>query len=265
MVRWIPDTAFVDPTAQVADGCHIGPFCQIASRVELKSDVTLGEHVWVGSRTLIDRGSQVASHALLGASKSQAGSSKSALIKVGKDVRIGRAVVIEPGCSTVPTVVGDRCVINSLAKIESSALLGQDVHLGFGAIISHRCVLQDHVNVGHGTVVQSGTRLGRNCATGSLNLVIDDVPPHMIADGRPARVRCVNIAGLHRLNVEPTAISALVEAHRLIYKLGMSCDKAETQLRSMACWTAEVMEVIEFLRASAETTRGYCRNQGRVA
>lgn len=265
MVRSISDTAYVSGTAQVADGCCIGSFSQIGSGVELKPKVSISEHVWIGSRTLIEKGSCVASHALLGTSKSSQKACRSPLIKVGQDVRIGRAVVIEPGCPSVPTLLGDRCVMHSLAKIESTAQLSSDVQVGSGVIIGRKSILDQCVNIGHGTVVHPGIHLGRNCAIGAMSIVTNDVPPHMITDGRPSRVRCVNVAGLHRLSVEPHAITSLVEAHKLIYKMGLSLDKAELQLRSSGCLTAEVIEVIEFLRASADKARGYRCNQGRVA
>ena len=264
-MRSISDTAYLSSTAQVADGCSIGPFSQIGSGVELKQLVSISEHVWIGSSAVIEKGSSVGSHALLGTSKSSQKACRSPLIKVGQDVRIGRAAVIEPGCPSVPTYIGDRCVMQSLAKIESSAQLRNDVQVGSGVIVGRLSILDQCVNVGHGTVVQSGVRLGRNCAVGAMSIVINDVPPHMITDGRPTRVRCVNVAGLHRLCVEPHAITSLVEAHKLIYKMGLSYDKAEFQLRISGCLTAEVIEVIEFLRASADKARGYRCNQGRVA
>jgi UDP-N-acetylglucosamine acyltransferase len=265
MARWISDTAFVDPSAKLADGCRIGPFCHIGAGVELESDVIVKDHTWINSQTLIRSGSQIGSYCLIGKSKPFKRNAKRALIDIGRNVVLDRSVVIDSGCPSQPTQLGDNSHVHAFSKIESSSKTGHDAQLGAGTYVRHMAELGPHVTLGHGCIIERQVQVGRNTAVGAMSRVDQDLPPHMIADGRPTRMRCVNLAGLHRMKVEPLAISILVEAYRLLYKSELSCDQAEKSLKSSDLWTPEVIEFITFLRASAEKARGFRRDQGRVA
>ena len=203
MVRWIADTACVDTAAQLADGTRIGQYCVIGPHVSVKYSCRLGDHTYVGCCTEIGAECDIAEFCVIGGREIdlRRGTAKSVGIRIGLLTRLGRAVVIESGTSAVPTILGARCVVSSLAKLESSARLGHDVHLGSGVVIGSQAELAENASVGHGTMVQAGVRLGRNCAVGTLSQVGIDIPPHMLADGRPATVRGVNVAGLQRLGL----------------------------------------------------------------
>ena len=268
MVRWIADTACVDTDADLADGARIGQFCVIGPHVRLESSVSLGRHTWIGASTHIGSDTDIAEFCVIGARAMhrQSASVTDVSIRIGQGSRLGRAVVIEPGSSSeCATTLGDRCMVSPLVKMESGAGLGHDVQLGAGAVIGAQARVGNHVTLGHGTSVRPGVILGRNCAVGALSEVLHDIPPHMLADGRPATVRGVNVSGLQRLGVEPFGIAAVIEAYRQIYKTGLPLERAEHQLRTASYWTPEVCEFFQHLEASAGNRLGSCREQGRVA
>jgi UDP-N-acetylglucosamine acyltransferase len=268
MVRWIADTACVDTNADLADGARIGQFCVIGPYVRLESSVSLGRHTWIGATTHIGPDTDIAEFCVIGARvvPRQNSNVKAVAIRIGQGSRLGRAVVIEPGeTSESATTLGDCCMISALAKLESGAILGHDVQLGAGAVIGAQARVGNHVTLGHGTSVRPGVTLGPNCAVGALSEVSHDIPPHMLADGRPATVRGVNVSGLQRLGVEPFGIAAVIEAYRQIYKTGLPLERAEHQLRTASYWTPEVCEFFQHLEASAGNRLGSCREQGRVA
>jgi UDP-N-acetylglucosamine acyltransferase len=268
MVRWIADTACVDTNADLADGARIGQFCVIGPYVRLESSVSLGRHTWIGATTHIGPDTDIAEFCVIGARvvPRQNSNVKAVAIRIGQGSRLGRAVVIEPGeTSESATTLGDCCMISALAKLESGAILGHDVQLGAGVVIGAQARVGNHVTLGHGTSVRPGVTLGPNCAVGALSEVSHDIPPHMLADGRPATVRGVNVSGLQRLGVEPFGISAVIEAYRQIYKTGLPLERAEHQLRTASYWTPEVCEFFQHLEASAGNRLGSCREQGRVA
>ena len=266
MVRWIADTATVDPAARLADGARVGAFCVVGPLVRLGSRCRLADHVWLGAATCIGMDVEISPFCVLGAGL--AGHNvepRQRKLRVGKHSLLGRAVVIEPGQPGQATVVGEHCQLGSLVKIESGAVLGNDIQLGAGVVVARRAVVESAVSIGHGTVLAPGVRLGRNCAIGALGEVRHDIPPHMVADGRPAVVRGVNVAGLQRLKVDPLGIAALMEAYRLIYRSGLPLDRAQQKLRTQSFWTPEVKELFQSLESSVPTAHGRLREQGRVA
>ena len=267
MVRWIADTACVDTAAQLADGTRIGQYCVIGPHVSVKYSCRLGDHTYVGCCTEIGAECDIAEFCVIGGREIdlRRGTAKSVGIRIGLLTRLGRAVVIESGTSAVPTILGARCVVSSLAKLESGAILGHDVHLGSGVVIGSQAELSENASVGHGTMVQAGVRLGRNCAVGTLSQVGIDIPPHMLADGRPATVRGVNVAGLQRLGVDPFGINAVIQAYRQVYRTGLPLERAEQLLCSDSGGTPEVREFFQHLEASAGNRLGSYPEQWRVA
>ena len=266
MVRWIADTATVDPAARLADGARVGAFCVVGPLVRLGSLCQLGDHTWVGGAACVGQGVEIQSFCVLGAGswgRGQAPGPKK--IRIGKLSVLGRAVVIEPGQAGRATVVGEQCQIGPLVKIETGAALGSDVQLGAGVVVGREAVVGSAASVGHGTVLAPRVRLGRNCAIGALSEVGFNIPPHMVADGRQAVVRGVNVGGLQRLKVDPLGIAALMEAFRLVYRSGLPLDRAEQKLRAQSFWTPEVNELFQSLESSVTTAHGRLCEQGRVA
>lgn len=266
MVRWIADTATVDPAARLADGARVGAFCVVGPLVRLGSECRLGDHAWVGGAACIGKGVEIQSFCVLGAGPAGRGQTPGQMkIRIGKRSVLGRAVVVQPGQPGRATQVGENCQLGPLVKVESGAVLGRDVHLGAGVLVGRLAVVESAASVGHGTILAPGVRLGRNCAIGALSEVGRDIPPHMVADGRQAVVRAVNVAGLQRLRVEPLGIAALMEAFRLVYRSGLPLDRAQQKLRAQSFWTPEVKELFQSLETSVKTAHGSLCEQGRVA
>ena len=48
--------------------------------------------------------------------------------------------------------------------------------------------------------------------------LLKDIPPFMIADGNPAKVRGINLVGLERSGFPPESVKWIKEAFRLIYR-----------------------------------------------
>lgn len=266
MVRWIADTATVDPAARLADGSRIGSFCVVGPLVRLSENVQIGSHAWLGGSTCVGPEVEIGEFSVLGSARfSKSGKPGNSKIRLGKGSTLGRAVVVEAAAGHRPTVIGQRCQVASLVKIEAGANLSSDVHLGAGVVVGVNAEIEAFAALGHGVTVSAGVRLGRNCAIGSLSKVTHNIPPHLLADGGPAVIRGVNVAGLQRLGVEPLGIAALMAAYRLIYRMGIPLDRAEQKLRAQSFWTPEVIELFHSLASSASHAFGTIREQGRVA
>ena len=110
-----------------------------------------------------------------------------AYIKVGRGSFIGESVVIR-GQGGV--TIGDQVLIGPLAKILA-------VNHNFGDVtrpvmdqgISARGIaIEDGAWIGSGAAVLDGVRVGRGAVVGANAVVTEDLPPHSLAVGVPARV-----------------------------------------------------------------------------
>ena len=118
-----------------------------------------------------------------------------------------------------------------------------------GTLAGHVTV-EDHVIVGGFTAVHQFCRLGRHSMTGGCSKIVQDVPPYMIADGNPARVRGINKTGLERHGFSADAARALKEAYRLLYRSDLNVGQAVERMRSELPDLPEIEHLIGFVTKS---------------
>lgn len=108
---------------------------------------------------------------------------------VGKNVRLGKGVVLCPGVIlTCDIEVGDLVMINCRSSV------GHDVTIGDWSTISAHCDLTGHTQLGRGVFMGSGARIipgksvGDDAVVGAGSVVIRSVAKGQKVFGNPARV-----------------------------------------------------------------------------
>jgi UDP-N-acetylglucosamine acyltransferase len=118
-----------------------------------------------------------------------------------------------------------------------------------GTLAGHVKV-DDHAILGGLTAVHQFCRIGRYAITGGCSKIVQDIPPFMIADGNPAKVRGINLVGLERSGFPPESVKWIKEAFRLIYRSKYNTGQAVAAIRSELPATAEISQIIEFIEKS---------------
>jgi len=117
------------------------------------------------------------------------------VLAIAPEVRYSRFVTFGSGsviCTgTVLTShisIGSHCLINLNSTIGHDTVVEDYGVLAPGVHVSGGCHLEEGVDIGAGTVILPGRRVGRNSVIGAGAVVRDDVPPGSVAVGVPARV-----------------------------------------------------------------------------
>jgi UDP-N-acetylglucosamine acyltransferase len=266
MATLIADTACVDPRAELGDEVEIGPYCVVGPGVKVGRGTRLVGHVCLLGGTELGEGNVVWPFAVLG------GDPQDTSYR-GEPTRV---------------IVGDRNVIREAvtihggtAKEDGATRVGSDNYLMAGCHVAHDCRLADRVTIANGTMLGGHVRVGPYASlsggaaihhyvtigeysfVGGQSKVVHDVPPFMLIDGNPSKVRCINSVGLKRGDVPKASISALHEAHRLMYRARMNPDHAEVVLSANGHLTPEVAQLLEFVRAQHAGKHGRARERGR--
>ncbi|MEM9156726.1 MAG: acyl-ACP--UDP-N-acetylglucosamine O-acyltransferase [Cyanobacteria bacterium P01_F01_bin.33] len=230
----IHPSAAVHPGAQLHPTVEVGPFCSV------------GEHVSIGAHT------KLYSHVAI-----------SGWTTIGEDNIIfpGAAIGFEPqdlkyDGSPSQVIIGDRnrireCVtVNRATGEGEQTCIGHDNLLMAYAHVAHNCVLADEVVIANSVAlagyvhvesrarisglvgVHQFTHIGSMAMVGGMARLDRDVPPFMMVEGNPGRLRGLNLVGLKRAGLKSTekTIKHLKDAYRLLYRSGMSMEKALSQL-----------------------------------
>jgi UDP-N-acetylglucosamine acyltransferase len=147
------------------------------------------------------------------------------------------------------TAIGDRnffmqnahvahdCRVGNGAIVAGGALLAGWVEMADGAIVSGNCVVHQFVRLGRYSMMRGLSRTSR------------DVPPFCLMDGTHT-LRAINTVGLRRAGFSAAAIQSLRRAFTVLFRGPQNLNLALAKLEQQGQLSAEVVEMIEFIRQS---------------
>jgi UDP-N-acetylglucosamine acyltransferase len=156
-------------------------------------------------------------------------------------------------------------------RIGSNCLLMGTVHIAHNCVIGNNVVISNHAGLaGHVTVedraiisglsgVHQFVKIGRNAMVGGASKVVQDVPPFVIADGRPARVCGLNSVGIARAGLSEDVRRNLKRAYRILFRSGLKLSEAITTMEQELDSSEPVDHLLRFLR---NVNRGFAAAVG---
>jgi UDP-N-acetylglucosamine acyltransferase len=100
------------------------------------------------------------------------------------------------------------------------------------------------------SAVHQHTKVGAHCFIAHNAAVTRDVPPYVMAVGRPATPHSVNSEGLKRRGFTADQILNIRRAYRVLYRSGLKLNAAMEQLEQAAATQAEIRPFVEFIKRS---------------
>jgi UDP-N-acetylglucosamine acyltransferase len=149
------------------------------------------------------------------------------------------------------------------SHVAHDAVVEDDVIFGNNVLIGGHVHIESRANLNGGAAVHPFTRIGRLAYVGGLTRIVHDVPPFMIIEGHPSRVRGPNSVGMERAGFSKDTIEMVAKAYRRIYRYGRPREEVLRELEQENGWPAEVRYLCDFLRASASGKHGRYRESLR--
>jgi UDP-N-acetylglucosamine acyltransferase len=129
--------------------------------------------------------------------------------------------------------------------------VGNHVIFSNNGTIAGHVQVGDHVILGGLSAVHQFCRIGAHSMTGGCSKIVQDVPPFMIADGNPAKIRGLNKVGLDRHGISPEAQKALKEAYRILFRSDWGLHEALQTINDSLPDLPEILRLKEFLQSSS--------------
>jgi UDP-N-acetylglucosamine acyltransferase len=260
----IHPSAIVDARAELHGTVEVGPYAVIGAGVEIGEGSRIGPHVVIEGPTRIGRHNAIHAHAVIGGApqdKKYAG--EPTRLEIGDHNTIREFCTFNRGTAQDAGVtrVGDHNWVMAYVH------LAHDVQVGHHTILANNATLAGHVHIGDWVIVGGLTgvhqfcKVGAHAMTGFQSHVSQDVPPFMMAAGHPLAIAGFNVEGLRRRGFSRERIGQVKQMHRLLYRDGLTLDKATEAIGALLSsgvegGEADVRLVLDFLAAS---TRGIAR------
>lgn len=264
----ISKLAVVDPRAQIADDVEIGHFCVIGPNAKIGRGTKLYNNVTILGDVTIGEDNLISPNAVLGGhpqDTSYRGTETKVVIGdrnvIRECVTINRASEKEDGY----TRVGSDCYFMGNVHIAHDCNVGDRVIIGHGSMLGGHVHIDHHATLSGSVAVTHYGAVGSYTFVGAGSRVMQDIAPYMLADGSPARPRCINIVALKRNNFAPRVISTLNEAYRLMYRARVGLENAREILESRGDLIPDIQHLFASIEYSQAGRHGRGREQTRKA
>ncbi len=245
-------SAVIETGAQIAEGCHIGPYCVIGANVTLGQGCTLQSHIVIDGHTELGEANTLYPFASIGLqSQDLKHSGGTTHTRIGTHNTFREYVTVHSA-----TDEGDATVIGSHNNLLAYTHVAHDCQLGDHIVMSNVATLAGHVTVedraiiGGLAAVHQFCRIGTMSIIGGCSKVVQDIPPYMMADGNPATTRALNKEGLKRNEVSAESQAALKQAHRILFRENLTSTKGVDKTRAEVPASDEIEHLLTFIESS---------------
>lgn len=228
----IHPTAMVHPTAQLHPTVEVGAYAVIGEQVKVGAHTTIGHHAvierWteIGDRNLIFPGAAIGLE-----SQDLKYVGAQSFVKIGHDNRIREYVTINRATGEgEETVIGDGNLLMAYVHVAHNCQVGDRVVIANSVALAGHVVIESRATIGGLVGIHQFTHVGRLSMVGGMSRVDRDVPPYMIVEGNPSRVRGINRIGIERAGLGEETQHLLKQAFRWLYLRQIPLAEALTKL-----------------------------------
>lgn len=264
-MQLVHPSAKISPLAIIEDGAiigkevEIGPYSIIGKNVEIGDRTKIHSHVVINGYTKIGKENEIYQFVTIGEKNQDLKyADEPTKTIIGDRNRIRESVTIHRG-----TIQG-----GSITKIGHDNLFMVNVHIAHDCEIGNRCILannatlaghitiHDFVIIGGMSAIHQFVVIGSHVMLGGGSIVVQDIPPYVMAQGNHAKPFGVNFEGLKRRGFEKPTIHAIRNVYKLIYRSGKTLEEAMPDIEHYAKTEAAISLFLDFFKRS---TRGIIR------
>ncbi len=261
----IDSTAQIHPSAVVEAGAVIGPgvkvgaFTYIGADVEIGAETEIMSHVVIKGPTTIGQQNRIYQFASIGeACQDLKYADEPTKLVIGDRNTIRESVTMHRG--TVQdesiTIVGNDNLFMVNAHVAHDCVIGDRCIFANNATLAGHVKVADHAIIGGMSAIHQFCHVGAHCMLGGGSIVVQDVPPFVMAQGNHCAPFGINVEGLKRRGYTKPAIMAIRKAYKLLYRSNKTLAEAKPEIEALAQEHSEVGMFVEFLEKS---TRGIIR------
>jgi UDP-N-acetylglucosamine acyltransferase len=232
----IHPTAVIHPGADLHPTVSVGPYAVIGEKVKVGAETTIGAHVVLDGWTEIGERNQIFPGAAIGLEpQDRKYDGSNSQVKIGNDNKFREFVTINRAThSGEATLIGNSNLLLAYAHVAHNCVIEDHVTITNSVQIAGHVHIESGATIGGGCGIHQFVHIGRLAMIAGMSRVIRDVPPYMLVEGYPLRVRRLNQVGLERSGIAQTddgrTYQILKKAFRILYRSNLNLHQALEQL-----------------------------------
>ena len=249
----IHPTAIVHRGAKLAPDVSVGPYSIIGEHVEIGEGTSIGPHVVIEGRTRIGAQNRIFAFSSLGGPPQDTKyAGEPTALEIGDRNTIREYCTFN--CGTAQDAGVTR--IGSDNWVMAYVHIAHDCRVGNHAIFANVATLAGHVHVGDYAILGGFTgahqfvSIGAHSITGGGTVLLQDLPPYVMAAGNTAKPFGINSEGLKRRGFSAEKLAALKKAYRTLYRSGLALKDARKRIAAQVKSCPELQVLVEFLDSS---------------
>ncbi|MBI3313368.1 MAG: acyl-ACP--UDP-N-acetylglucosamine O-acyltransferase [Candidatus Omnitrophica bacterium] len=247
----IHPTAIVGKDVQLGTDSTIGPYAILEDGVKLGSNNQIMAGAYLCTGTEIGDHNEIHMQAVVGhAPQDIAYKNEPSFTKIGNHNIIREFATIHRGTKAgTSTVIGNHNFIMAYCHIAHNCEIGNNVIMVNNASLTGYCIVEDGAFLSGMTGFHQFTRIGKLAIVSALSASNKDIPPFMMAGGRPAVVLGINVVGLRRAGIPAEVRDEIKQAYKLLYRSGMNVSQAIEAIKKNLS-SKEIQHLIGFIESS---------------
>jgi len=252
-VTMIDKTAIIYPGAEIDDSTDVGPYSIIKGGVQIGKNNIIASHVVIEGNTRIGDGNKIFQFASIGSVPQDLKyKGEDTKLVIGNNNIIREYVTMNPGTVTGNgiTVVGDSNLFMMHVHIAHDCIIGNRNIFANNATLAGHIEIQDYVILGGLCAIHQFVRIGESALIAGGSMVVQDIPPYLVASGDRAKIYGINRIGLERRGFTKEEIEKIKNAYKILYRSKVTVKIAIENIKKEIGMTDKIEKFTSFISAS---------------
>lgn len=249
----IDKTAIIYEGAQIDDSTDIGPYTVIKGDVAIGKNNKIASHVVIEGNTTIGDNNKIFQFASIGSVPQDLkykGENTRLVIGNNNTIREYATFNIGTVAGGGITAVGDSNLFMMHVHVAHDCIIGSHTVLANNATLAGHIEIHDYAILGGICAIHQFVRVGESALIAGGSMVVQDIPPYLVASGDRAKIYGINRIGLERRCFSKEEINDIKNAFKIVYRSKVTAKIAIERINSEIKSSDKIKKFADFIKKS---------------
>lgn len=249
----IDKTAVIYKGARIDDSTDIGPYTVIKDGVTIGKNNKIASHVVIEGNTAIGDNNKIFQFASIGSIPQDLKyKGEDTKLVIGNNNIIREYATFNTGTVTGNgvTAVGDSNLFMMHVHVAHDCIIGNHTVLANNATLAGHIEIHDYAILGGICAIHQFVRVGESALIAGGSMVVQDIPPYLVASGDRAKIYGINRIGLERRGFSKEEIDMVKNAFKIMYRSKVTTKTAIERIKQELSGSDKIEKFTSFIEKS---------------